>query len=184
MFHFSFEAFRKYHFIWHLVSYLPVTSSFHFNSCSILKDEIFNYIFPPILSINEYMTKTEILQRYCPSMNIWITRNREPSPSVNQIVIVSLGLHIQPSVSLLAKEKILSFTHTVEDIEDIFENIEDIVEDIEDINSPTMSPEHDLVYLQSNVCLNRLASPLLRELTLGPNQAATKYIFSGRKVLS
>ena len=110
-------------------------------------------------------------------MNIWITRNREPSPSVNQIVIVSHRLHIQPSASLLAKEKILSFTHTVEDIEDIFENIEDIVEDIEDINSPTMSPEHDLVYLQSNVCLNRLASPLLRELTLGPNQAATKYIF-------
>ena len=72
---------------------------------------------------------------------------------------MSHRLHIQPSASLLAKEKILSFTHTVEDIEDIFENIEDIVEDIEDINSPTMSPEHDLVYLQSNVCLNRLASP-------------------------
>ena len=87
---------------------------------------------------------------------------------------MSHRLHIQPSASLLAKEKILSFTHTVEDIEDIFENIEDIVEDI---NSPTMLPEHDLVYLQSNVCLNRLASPLLRELTLGPNQAATKYIF-------
>ena len=118
-------------------------------------------------------------------MNIWITRNREPSPSVNQIVIVSHRLHIQPSASLLAKEKILSFTHTVEDIEDIFENIEDIeeivkgiVEDIvEDINSPTMLPEHDRVYLQSNVCLNRLASPLLRELTQGPNQAATKYTF-------
>ena len=86
---------------------------------------------------------------------------------------MSHRLHIQPSASLLAKEKILSFTHSVEDIEDIVEDIEDI----ENVDSTTMLPEHDRVYLQSNVCLNRLASPLLRELTQGPNQAATKYIF-------
>ena len=79
MFHFSFEALRKYHFIWLLVSYLAFTSH-HFISIHVPSWEM--------------RFLTTYFLRYCRSMNIWITRNRDPSPSVNQIVIVSHGLHI------------------------------------------------------------------------------------------